>query len=126
MSFLKAVRSVLSVVAGYLLFAASAFLIFLLFKRPPHQAAPLWFMVVTTMIGMLFAFLSGYIAGLLARRNPLGHAIGVAAVLALGASVSLVSTLGKGAIWTQVAAIVLMAPSVIAGGWIRLRQCTQT
>jgi O-antigen/teichoic acid export membrane protein len=125
MSFLQAVRSVLSVLAGYLLFAVSAFLIFKLFKQPPHQAAPLGFMVITTALGMFFALLGGYVSGLLAGRNPLGHAIGVAVILALGASVSLMSTLGKGAIWTQIAAIVFMAPSAIAGGWMRFRQCTR-
>ena len=117
----KAIRSALSVLAGYVLFAVSAFLIFRLFNRPPHQIAPLWFMVLATVVGVLGAGAGGYVSGVLAGSGPVGHAFGVAGVLVLGASTSLSATIGKGAIWSQVAAITLMAPSAVVGGWIRRR-----
>lgn len=122
MKLLMIVRSILAVLAGYLVFAVSAFLIFSLSKQPPHQAAPLGFMIGTTVAGMLFAGLGGYLAGLLAGRKPLAHAIAMAVILALGASASLAATIGKGAIWTQVGALAFMAPSAIVGGWVRQRQ----
>jgi uncharacterized oligopeptide transporter (OPT) family protein len=120
---MQTLRSILAVIAGYLLFAVSAFLVFKLFNQPPHAPAPIWFAVVATLFGMLFALLGGYLAGLIAGRKPLGHAVAVAAVLVLGASVSLVATLGKGGVvWSQLAALVLMAPSAMAGGWLRRRR----
>ncbi|HET6762831.1 MAG TPA: hypothetical protein VFH27_04140 [Longimicrobiaceae bacterium] len=121
---LRALRSVFSVIAGYAVFAVSAYLVFELFEQPPHEAAPFWFMVTATVIGMFFAFIGGYVAAYLAGRHPRAHGAAVAGVLALGAAVSLVATLGKGAIWSQVAALVFMAPSAYLGGWIRHRQLT--
>lgn len=124
MSFSRALRSTVSVLAGYMLFAVSAFLLVKIFKQSPHQVAPIWFMVFATAVGMVGAGLGGYVAGALAGSHPLGHAIGVAAVLMVRATASLISTLGRGAIWSQVAALALMAPSAILGGWIRNRQGT--
>ena len=49
-------------------------------------------------------------------------AVAVAAVLALGATASLAGTIGHGAIWSQVAALVVMAPAAVLGGWLRARQ----
>jgi len=122
MNFLSALRSAGSVVTGYALFAVSAFLVFNLSGQPPHQAAPLWFMVVSTILGMFFAFLGGYVSGLLAGTKPLGHAIGVASILFIGATISLAITFGKGAVWSQVTAIILVAPSAIFGGWVKSRR----
>jgi putative membrane protein (TIGR04086 family) len=67
------------------------------------------------------ALLGGYVAAWLAKRRPLAHGFAVAAVLALGAAISLLSTLGKGAIWSQVAALVIMAPCAAIGGWLRAK-----
>ena len=46
----------------------------------------------------------------------------VAVILAIGAAVSLVSTIGHGAIWSQVAELVLMAPSATLGGWTNAKR----
>jgi hypothetical protein len=121
---LRALRSIVAVVVGYMVFAVSAFLVFELFAQPPHEVAPLWFMVTAAVLGMFFAFVGGYVAAFLAGRHPRAHGVAVAALLALGAAFSLVATLGKGAVWSQVAALVLMAPSAVGGGWIRERQVT--
>jgi hypothetical protein len=45
----------------------------------------------------------------------------MAVILASGATMSLAATIGKGAIWSQVCAVVLMAPATVAGGWLRRR-----
>ena len=121
MRFLRIVRSIAAVLIGYLLFAVSTFLLFKFSGQPPHQTAPIEFMATVAIAGMFFSFLGGYVSGLLAGTKPLGHAIGVAVVLLLGASVSLVSTIGKGAIWSQLIAILLIAPGAVLGGWVRSR-----
>lgn len=119
---MKVLRSVFSVIIGYFLFALSAFAFFRLSGQPPHEEAPLPFVIGSTVFGMVFAFFGGYLAAWLAKRRPLAHAISVAIVLAVGAIASLFSTLGHGAIWSQLAALILMAPSAVIGGWLRSRQ----
>ena len=115
-------RSVLAVAVGYFIFALSAFAFFQISGQPPHQAAPMPIMLASIAVGMIFALLGGYVAAWIARRRPLAHGVAVAVVLALGATISLVSTFGKGAVWSQVTALVLMAPCAALGGWLRLRQ----
>jgi putative membrane protein (TIGR04086 family) len=115
-------RSVIAVIVGYLIFALSAFAFFQISGQPPHQAAPVPIMIGSIAFGMVFALLGGFVAAWLARRRPLAHGVAVATVLALGAAISLLSTMGKGAVWSQVAALVLMAPCAALGGWLRMRQ----
>ena len=115
-------RSILAVVVGYFIFALPAFAFFRLSGQAPHKVAPTAVMLGSIAFGMVFAALGGYAAAWLARRRPLAHGTAVGAVLALGAAVSLLSTLGKGAIWSQVAALLLMAPCAILGGWLRFKQ----
>jgi peptidoglycan/LPS O-acetylase OafA/YrhL len=119
------VRSVLAVLAGYLIFALSAFAFFQISGQPPHQAAPTPFMLGSIVFGMVFALLGGYVAARVARRRPLAHGLAVGCVLALGAVVSLIGTYGKGAVWSQVAALALMAPCAVIGGWLRSRQAAR-
>lgn len=119
---MKILRSVGAVVCGYLLFAFSAFAFFQMSGQAPHQEAPTAVMFGSIATGTIAAFLGGYAAAWLAGRRPFAHGVAVALVLALGATASLVSTLGHGAIWSQVAALVLMAPSAVLGGWVRARQ----
>lgn len=114
-------RSVVAVLAGYIVFAASAFAVFRLSGRAAHAAASVPFMLLTIACGVVFAAVGGYVAGWLAGRRPVAHAVAMATVLAAGATASLVSTLGHGAIWSQVAALTLMAPSAVLGGWLRAR-----
>jgi hypothetical protein len=119
---MKILRSIGAVVAGYLLFAVSAFLFFRLSGQAPHAAAPPSIMAGSIVVGVVAAFAGGFVAAQLAGRRPLAHGIAVAAVLALGAIASLASTVGHGAIWSQVAALVLMAPAAVLGGWARARR----
>jgi hypothetical protein len=115
-------RSVLSVIVGYLTFALSAFAFFQISGQSPHEAAPMSVMLGSTLFGMSFALLGGYLAARLAGRQPLAHGIAVAALVALVAAISLLSTIGKGAVWSQLAALALMAPCALVGGWLRSQQ----
>jgi len=119
---MSAVRSVLAVLCGYLVFALSAFAFFVLSGQAPHQAAPLSVMLSSVAVGMLFALLGGYLAAWLAKRQPFAHGVAVAVVVAIGAALSLFATVGHGAIWSQVSALVLMVPCAVFGGWLRARQ----
>ena len=116
------VRSIVAVIVGYMIFALGTFAFFRLSGQPPHAPAPVSVMLESSVCGMAFALLGGYVAGWLAGRRPFAHACAMAIVLLIGAAVSLFATLGKGAVWSQLAALILMAPCALLGGWLRARQ----
>ena len=117
-------RSIGAVIVGYLLFAMPAYAFFRITGQAPHQDAPLSVMLASTAVGVVAACLGGYAAAALAGRRPLAHGVAVALFIAAGATASLLSTVGHGAIWTQLAALLLMAPSAAIGGALRARQRT--
>jgi hypothetical protein len=61
-TYLTVTRSIVSVIIGYLIFALTAFGLFQISGRPPHQAAPLWFMLGTVIYGCVFALIGGCVA----------------------------------------------------------------
>jgi len=104
---------------GYLLFAVSAFALFRISGRDPHQAQDLTFALLSVAWGVAFAFAGGYVAGVIAGRRPRLHGGAVALILALGATASILAQPGKGSRWSQAAAIALMAPAALVGGVAR-------
>ena len=116
-------RSVGSVIVGYLVFAVSAVALFAITGRDAHAEAPVWFMVGSTLYGMLFAAVGGgYIAARLAAASPVGHALAITVIIALGTLVSIFTRPAGGTIWSQLAALFLMAPSATLGGWVDWRR----
>jgi RsiW-degrading membrane proteinase PrsW (M82 family) len=113
-------RSIAAVVAGYVVFGASAAILFSLTGRDPHAPAPMAFLIWTTIYGMVFAAAGGCAAAAIAPRKPRVHAAIVGALIALGAVVSLVAA-PSDARWSQLAALFLMAPAAAAGGMLRRR-----
>src|SRR6185312_7442186 len=93
-------RSIGAVAAGYLVFGASAALLFQLSGQAPHEAAPFAFKIASIIWGAVFAL--------------------VAALIALGALISLLAR-PSDAIWSQVSALVVMAPCALIGGAISSR-----
>jgi hypothetical protein len=114
-------RTVLAVVAGYLVFAGSAVLFFQLLNVDPHSPAAVGFESVTIGFGLISGSLGGFVAGKIARRRDLTCGIVLALVIALGATVSMIARPGAGALWTQTAALLLFAPASLAGDWLRRR-----
>jgi len=114
-------RSIGAVAAGYLVFAVSAVLLFQLSGRAPHQAAPPAFEAASVIWGAVFALVGGWLTARVAGKRPATHAAALAGVIALGAFASLIAQWND-AHWSQLAAIVVMAPCAWAGG--RLAQRT--
>jgi hypothetical protein len=114
-------RSVVAVIAGYAIFAISAGALFALSGQDPHSDASVPFMIVAVVYGVAFALLGGYVSGWIASHVPFIHGLIVASILALGAGISLIATVGKGAIWSQVTALTVMAPAAALGGYLRAR-----
>ena len=101
------------VVLGYMVFAGSAFLLFRVTGHNPHVRASISFEISCVVYGMLFAWLAGYIAGFIGGRPDAMAAWIVGAVIALGAIVSMVTTVVS---WSQITALLFMAPMAVAGG----------
>ena len=115
-------RTFLAVVAGYLIFAVSAVLLFHLTNVDPHSPASLSFKALTITYGLAFALVAGFVAGHIARRTDLVCGIALALVIGLGATISMIARPGAGSLWTQTAALVLCAPASLAGDWARRRR----
>lgn len=115
---MRILRSIGSVALGYLVFAVSAFAFFQFSGQPPHADAPVSVMAGSIVVGVPGAFCGGSLAARLAGRKPFAHGVAVGVVLAIGAAVSLAATFGHGAIWSQLAALFLMAPCAALGGWM--------
>jgi RsiW-degrading membrane proteinase PrsW (M82 family) len=107
----RVLRVILGFLAGYGISAASAILFFLAAKRDPHAPQPLWFIVATAVWGIAFALLGGFVAARIAGFR-VGQAVGIAIIV-----VSFLSMIfdARGAHWSQVVAMVLMAPAAAFG-----------
>jgi hypothetical protein len=109
--------SALAVGAGDAIFGLSAFSLFRLAERDPHAPAPVEFMIATVAVGVIAAAIGGWVTASIASHHRREHAGVLGILIASGALISLVLRPGAGAIWTQIAAVVLMAPAALAGSW---------
>lgn len=112
----RSLRCFLAVVAGYALFSGSAVVLFQVSGVDPHGPSAWSFRLLATAYGGAFAWLSGYLTTRVAPDRVRSPSRVVAALVAAGALVSLISRPGEGAVWTQLEAILLFAPLVVLGG----------
>jgi hypothetical protein len=111
-------RAVAGFVVGYLISVVSSVAFFQLLHRDPHAAAPVWFIAVTALYGAAFAVLAGFVAVKIAgpgRGQKTGTAVGIAILIV--ALLSMVMDI-RGAHWTQIVAMVFMAPAAGVGGML--------
>ena len=114
-------RTLLSVLAGYVIFVASAVLLFKLIGEP-HAQPSTGFMVGSTLYGMIFAALSGYVATVLARGVSPVPAIALCLLIAVLGGIALIARPDSAARWSQIATVLFMAPMALLGGLVRLRR----
>jgi hypothetical protein len=115
-------RSVIAVVVGYLVFAASAVALFQVSGHDPHSSDSIGFMVLGIFWGFFFATLAGFVAARIGGRYEIEHSLAVASLIAAAGAASLLMRDSLGVIWTQLAALLVMAPSAMAGGYLRIWQ----
>lgn len=119
-------RSIGAVAAGYIIFGASAALLFQLSGQQPHSSTvPLAFKTASIIWGATFALVAGWLTARVAGRRPMVHAGIVAGLIALGALASIAAE-PTAAKWSQIAALVIMAPCAIIGGLISARTPVDT
>ena len=95
----------------------SAVLLFQMSGRAPHQAQPVAFEIASIVWGCVFALVAGWLTARIAARKPAVHAGILAGVIALGALASLIGDV-SGAKWSQISALVIMAPCAWMGGLV--------
>jgi hypothetical protein len=113
-------RTALGILLGDLIFVGSAGLLFYLSRVDPHAPASSGFMALSILYGVGFALVAGFVAGLISHRRDLITGIILALIIAVPALISIVTRPGAGALWSQTAALVLMAPAGLVGDWLRL------
>jgi hypothetical protein len=109
------IRSVAAVVAGYVVFAASAALLFQLSGVDPHAPSSATFKIGSIIWGVVFALVAGWLTARVAARRPGTHAAILAALIAAGALISLLASSSE-ATWSQLAALLFMSPAAWLGG----------
>jgi hypothetical protein len=113
-------RVLFGILAGDVLFAVLTAAMFKLLGRDPHAPADTQFMAATAALGVLFAIAGGYLAATVARTAPVFAGLGVAVLIAGGAIASAIIA-RPASMWSQVAAVALLAPAAILGGFVRGR-----
>jgi hypothetical protein len=111
-------RSVFAVLAGYAIFALSTFALFRISGQEAHAAASVRLIAVSVVYAGFFAFCAGYTAARLAPSRPLIHGGVIAAFIAIAALASLFARPEQGAIWSQLIALLVVAPAVLAGAYV--------
>ncbi len=114
-------RSVIAVLAGYLLFVGAAAAFFAVSGHDPHDRSSLVFMLLGTLYGMIFAGLGGFLSVSLATRQKFEHAFAVAFLIAVSGAAAIIGRTG-GPVLPQLAGLLTMAPMAMLGGYLRLRQ----
>ncbi len=112
-------RSIFAIVIGYLVFAVPSAALVNVDVVDPHAPASGRVFLLTVLYGLVFALLGGWVTVRLAARRVLWPALVVAVLVAGLAAVSL--AFARGVYWTQLSALILMAPAVVVGGAIALR-----
>ena len=113
---------ILGIVLGDVIFVDGSALLLYATKMDPHALAPTRFIVLISLEGIVMALAGGFVVGWIGRRTDLVCGIILAVIIAGGAIASMIGKLGAGAIWPQIATLLLMAPSALAGDWLRLRK----
>jgi hypothetical protein len=110
-------RSMLAIFSGDAIFGLTGLLLFRIAGRDPHAPAPIQFMIASVAVGVIAAAIGGWVTAAIASHHRREHAGILGILIALGALMSLLVRPGAGAIWTQIAAVVLMAPAALIGSW---------
>lgn len=115
------IRSVIAIIAGYAVFLISSVLLFRITNRDPRDPAAIAFFLFTLAYGSCFGLLAGQITARIAGCRYLQNATIVAALIALTALIPILVNPRAGSPWTELAAILIVAPCVLLGAYIRSR-----
>ena len=116
------IRSIISVIAGYLVWMGATWIVWILFGYGIHDVPPTGFLVFSVLYESLFGLGGGYLTGVIAKRHIFRHSMVLAAFFAIGGVVSIIFETGQFPVWIPLSTIFITAPCVALGGYIRQRQ----
>lgn len=112
------VREIVGGIVGFALFVVLSTLLFYLTGYNPHAAVSRSFEVISIIAGIMFAFAAGYCAAWISPAAPIRPALMIALLIAVSSIISMLTSFSAEA-WSQLAALFLMAPAVVAGAHTR-------
>ncbi len=111
-------KSVIAVVAGSLVFLVPAVAFFKWTGQDPREGATPTFMMGALAWGIVCAVAGGWTAARMAQARETLHGALVGGVIAAMALISMYLS-RNGSWWTQLAALIVLAPFAILGGFVR-------
>ena len=126
------VKSILAVIAGYLVMAGGVGALFGVMRivlsgiYPEEGKAPsLAFMIMILALGGVCAVVGGYVTGVVAKRAEAKHALALGAVAVLLGIIYMMMVGGLQPVWYPFQLILIVAPALWLGGWLRGRQANK-
>jgi len=116
---MKFFRNISAVICGYLIFAVSALMLFKFGGIDPHAESGVGVKASVVVFGIVFSFVGGYAAKLIAAVRSLSVNLILSLIMAGFAAFSAFKSEGEH--YTQIAAIFVFAPASLLGGYIRRR-----
>lgn len=119
-------RSILSVIAGYLVMAIAIMILFAVWFGGDLEATPTTaFLLFSLVYGFAAATAGGYVTALIAGRAEINHAAALAALAVVMGIVSVITAAGREPVWFQIANMVVVVAAILLGGSLRARQVLQ-
>jgi peptidoglycan/LPS O-acetylase OafA/YrhL len=115
-------RSILSVIAGYLIMAIAVIALFVIWFRGPEATPSGGFMVFSLGYGLVVAGIGGYATAAIAKRREMAHALSLAGFSLLMGIISMFMADGREPLWYQLANMAVMVCAVVLGGHLRAKQ----
>ena len=113
-------RTLLGVIVGYLIFGVSAFLMFRLtghYPHGPHEQPSTGFVVISIVVGIVAAVIGGWVAAAISGKRVAATIVAVViAVLAVLSGIVTITMMHGQGLWSNLAAVALMAPAAQIGG----------
>ena len=117
------VRSLAAIVLSFIFKGIVVGIFFVAAGWKPDVVLPEKIVLLGMAWRALASLAAGYLAGAIAGRKEVGHALGVALLTTFTAIASMLS--GKGGqepLWAQMTNLCIMFPMVLLGGYLRNRQ----
>ena len=112
-------RSILSVIIGWLVYGISIGILIIMTGIDPHGESSVFFNIGSSLYGIVFSFLGGFITALIVKHRHFIHSVALA-LLYIFIAISAMS-LTDGTHWSEWVSIIVFAPFVALGGWIRVK-----
>ena len=112
-------RSILSVIIGWLVWGISVGLLIVMTGVDLQGESSAFFKIGSTFYGIVFSFLGGFVTALIAKQRRLLHSIAVSLLIILISLAALYLTEGKH--WSEWINIFIIAPFAAIGGWMRVK-----